>query len=182
MVKPKAWFSRIRLSDDHSAIDIRKELTALRSQVYQPLSPQSLIKRRALQGLAAPLAPHQNIITQRGLHLPVDFNEGQAGVPIAKETPPPSEKPVQTVGELGQGQFDPDLGHLAQFLPCPILAFLKLFWGTTIGAKLCLAGSALRTAGGSGSISSLPRIHPFSCFVVSPRCERKNHRGSYPEI
>jgi len=70
LIKPDVRVSRIRLTVDHSAIGIRKELTTIASQVDQPLGPQSLIQRRAFQVPATPLAPRQQKTTQPHLHVP----------------------------------------------------------------------------------------------------------------
>jgi hypothetical protein len=57
LVKPDVRNYRIRLSDDPSAIGIRKELTTLSSQVDKPLGLQRMIQRGTAKLPTVPLAP-----------------------------------------------------------------------------------------------------------------------------
>lgn len=69
LVKPDMQFSSLRLSDDPSALGIRKELTALISQVDKPLGLQCMIQRRTLKLPTLPLAPRQQKATPPELRL-----------------------------------------------------------------------------------------------------------------
>ena len=57
LIKPDVRNYRIRLTDDPSAIGIRKELTALISQVDKPLGLQHMIQRKTAKLPTVPLAP-----------------------------------------------------------------------------------------------------------------------------
>ena len=73
LVKPDVRNYRIRLSDDPSAIGIRKELTAMISQVDKPLGLQSIILRRTAKLLTVPLAPRPQNATPFLLGLTAQF-------------------------------------------------------------------------------------------------------------
>ena len=77
LVKPYVRNYRIRLSDDPSAIGIRKELTALNSQIDKPLGLQCMIQRRTSKLPTMPLAPRPQKATPPFLHIPVDLSKGR---------------------------------------------------------------------------------------------------------
>ena len=73
LVKPDVRNYRIRLTDDPSAIGIRKELTALLSQVDKPLGLQCLIQRSTTKLPTVPLAPRPQRATPLLLGLTAQF-------------------------------------------------------------------------------------------------------------
>jgi hypothetical protein len=73
LVKPDVRNYRIRLTDDPSAIGIRKELTALISQVDKPLGLLCLIQRRSTKLPTVPLAPRPQKATPLLLGLTAQF-------------------------------------------------------------------------------------------------------------
>ena len=77
LVKPEVRFSRIRLTDDHSATGIRRELTAWFLQVDQPLSLQGPIQQRAAELPTAPLAPRPQKLTKSSLALRPSFHRNR---------------------------------------------------------------------------------------------------------
>jgi len=117
LVKPDVRNYRIRLSDDPSAIGIRKELTALSSQVDKPLGLQHMIQRRTAQLPTVPLAPRPQKATPPFLHVPVDLPEGRAWITEAKVVPPTAKKAVHLGNEFLRRQLDLPLGHQTQPLP-----------------------------------------------------------------
>ena len=84
LVKPDVRNYRIRLTDDHSAIGIRKELTALILQVNKPCGPQCLIQRRPSSCLHRRWLRVLKKATQPDLHIPVHLAAGHAGMAKAR--------------------------------------------------------------------------------------------------
>jgi len=123
LVKPDVRSYRIRLTDDHSAIGIRKELTALNSQVDKPCGPQCLIQGGASKLLTSPLAPRPQKVTQPDLHIPVHLAAGQAGMAKAEIIAPAAQKSVQSPDQCLQRGVNPTTGHFPQSLPYPIHRF-----------------------------------------------------------
>ena len=103
LVKPDVRNYRIRLSDDPSAIGIRKELTAMNSQVDEPLGLQRMIQRRTAKLPTMPLAPRSQKATPPFLHIPVDPSEGRAWITETKVIPPATEKTVHLGDEFSDG-------------------------------------------------------------------------------
>ena len=106
--------SRIRLSDDYSATGIRKELTALLSQVNQPLGQDCAIQRRTVQELATPLAPRHHKATKPFMHEPIDFPESHSGIAKAEVCAPPFEVETHAADHFLDWRLHASGSHLPQ--------------------------------------------------------------------
>jgi hypothetical protein len=120
LIKPDFRHYRNRLTDDPPAIGIRKELTALPSQVDKPLGLQCVIQRRTTKLPTVPLAPRPQKARPPFQHIPVDITEGHAWITEAEVILPTTEKAVHLNDEFLRRQLNLPPGHQAQPLPYPI--------------------------------------------------------------
>ena len=155
LVKPDVRNYRIRLTDDPSAIGIRKELTALSSQVDKPFGLQRMIQRRTAKLPTVPLAPRPQKATPFLLGHTAQFParlgnfQGQTGFQFG---------PFFRRGTIVQAAFPLLLKTRSK--SCPLaprrLAASTLLWAGPTPGQSRMAGYVFPASLGLGLPAALP--------------------------